>query len=86
MFKSHAPIIAAAAPGIANLKTTCQSAFLPTSIALNILFARWTTAVAAIATGKGKNNAKAGISTVPSPKPENNVKADTITATRQMII
>jgi hypothetical protein len=42
---------------------------------LNILFARCTSAVAA--TGTGKNNAKAGISNVPSPKPENSVRVET---------
>src|SRR4030042_2338065 len=77
---------AAIAPGMAKRITTPQSAFLPTRKTLKILLARCTTAVAAIAIGTEKNRAKAGMSTVPRPKPENNVSADTSTATRQTTI
>jgi hypothetical protein len=40
----------------------------------NKLFAPWTTAVDATATGKGKKSAKAGINKVPNPNPENKVR------------
>jgi len=63
-----------------NLKTTPQFAFRPTRITLKILFAKCTTAVAAIATGIGKNKANAGINIVPRPKPENRVSAETTNA------
>ena len=51
---------------------------------LKILLDKCTTAVAAIAIGKGKNSAKAGINNVPKPNPEKKVKADTKIATLQM--
>jgi hypothetical protein len=56
--------------------------YLPTRNNLNRLLERWTTAVAAIATGKGKNTANTGVSIVPRPNPENKVKPDAIIATR----
>ena len=82
-FRVAAPATAAKAPGSANFATIPQSARLPTKMILNKLFARWTTAVAAIATWMGKKRAKAGISTVPRPNPEKNVEADTTNATEQ---
>jgi hypothetical protein len=62
---------------------TSRSAWRPTRASLNRLLARWTTAVAATATGRGKNRAKAGISSVPRPNPENRVSPATRKATRQ---
>jgi hypothetical protein len=50
---------------------------------LKRLLARCTTAVAAMATSMGKNTAKAGMSSVPRPKPAKNVSTETRRATEQ---
>ena len=43
---------------------------------LKILFVKWTTAVATIASEIGKNTAKAGRSIVPKPKPVKKVNTE----------
>ncbi len=72
-----APTIAATTAGTPKRSTTPRLASVPTSAILKRLFTRCTTAVAAIATSIGKNRAKTGMSTVPSPKPLKNVIAAT---------
>jgi hypothetical protein len=76
-----APARAAAAAATPKRRTTVQSACRPIRTSLKPLLARCTTAVAAMATGTGKNNAKTGISTVPRPNPENRVTPDMTNAT-----
>src|SRR3990167_7732375 len=79
-----APAKAAMAAGTLKRATTRQSACLAIKPNLKILLAKCTTAVAAIASGSGKNNAKTGISTVPRPKPEKSVRPEMSSAETQI--
>ena len=78
------PRKAKAIAGIPNRTNTFLSAFLPTRETLYRLLKKCTTPVKAIARSTGKNTIKIGVSNVPSPKPEKNVKIAAKNATKQM--
>jgi hypothetical protein len=61
-------------------------AFFPTKKSLNKLFIKCTSPVSPIDNSTGKNNIKAGVRIVPSPKPEKKVSTETKKATIGMII
>lgn len=71
--------------GIPNLIKTDLSTFLPTKKSLNRLLKKCTTPVSAIDTSTGKNNIIIGANRVPKPKPEKNVRIETLKATKEMI-
>jgi hypothetical protein len=70
--------------GSPKRSTTFQSALLPTSASLNNPFSECTTAVRATASPTGKNSENAGMSSVPSPKPEKKVSPEAAKAVTQM--
>ena len=79
--RAVAPKSAASAAGrLKRSHDRASSACLPTRASLKRLFARCTTAVAAMAVGTGKNTAKAGMSKVPRPNPEKRVSPETTSA------
>ena len=63
------------AAGTLNRATTRQSACLAIKPNLKMLLAKCTAAVAAIASGTGKNSANTGTRTVSRPKPEKSVRS-----------
>lgn len=79
---NRAPIVAAAMAGMPKQKTICQSMLFLIMTVLKILFARCTIADAITAVVGEKKMAKAGKSTVPSPKPEKKDNIDAAKATK----
>ena len=79
--KSEDPIKASKMAGIPNRITTFLLNCLPTSNNLNILLLKWTIPVRPTATSIGKKKTKTGVSKVPKPNPEKNVRIDAEKAT-----
>ena len=67
--------------GTPNQSKVCQCALRPISPVLKRLLRKWTMAVSIMATSAGKNKAKAGRRSVPSPKPEKKVSKEASKAT-----
>ena len=77
LIKMVEPIKAAMTAGTPNFKRTSRLALPPTRMILKILLKKWTTPVRAIESSTGKKNMNTGVSMVPKPKPEKNVKIAT---------